>query len=125
MWCDVCREFCSTTKGGPINTFVEGSDYFRLDAVKDHNKSKAHKDCMTIKQRKLNPQATPLAKMKLKLDQEQAEKYQMLFNTAFTIAKHNIFFREFEVICKLQAKTSLILVKITRMEHPVFNLFKE
>ena len=107
MWCDVCREFFSRTKGGPSNTFVEGSDYFRLDAVKDHNKSKCHKDCMTIKQHKMNPQATPLAKIKLKLDQEQVKKYQMLFNTAFTVAKHNMSFREFEVICKLQAKNNL------------------
>ena len=107
MWCDVCLEFCSKTKGGHSNKYVEGSNYFKLEAVRDHNKSKFHKDCMAIRLTTMNPKATPLAKIKLKLDQEQAEKYTMLFDTAFTVAKHNMSFRDFEVICKLQIKHNL------------------
>ena len=52
---------------------------------------------------KLKPQETPLAKLKRQMNKEQQKRYNMLFNTAFTVAKHNMSFREFEVICRLQA----------------------
>ena len=104
MWCDVCREYHSTTKGGPINRFVEGSNHFKVESVKDHDSSKFHKDCMATKAYKLNPSDAPLAKVKLKLNEDQRERYKMLFDTAFTIAKHNMSFRDFEVLCKLQLK---------------------
>ena len=56
---------------------------------------------MDIKAAKLNPSDTPLAKAKRKMNEEQQQRYNMLFNTAFTVAKHNMSVREFEVLCRL------------------------
>ena len=107
MWCDVCREYCRTTKVGPINAFVEGTNYFKVDRVKQHDSSNFHKDSLLTKAGKLDPNTTPLGKIKIKLDEQQREKYSKLFSTAFTIAKHDMSFRNFEVLCKLQLKNNL------------------
>ena len=45
---------------------------------------------------KLKPQETPLAKLKRQMNKEQQKRYNMLFNTAFTVSKHNMSFKEFE-----------------------------
>ena len=34
MWCGVCREYCRTTKVGPSNAFVEGTNYFKVERIK-------------------------------------------------------------------------------------------
>ena len=102
MWCDNCREFQHLCKGGS-NAFTEGTDIFKIDYVKRHDTTKDHKDCTSSMAAKLKPQETPLAKLKRQMNKEQQKRYNMLFNTAFTVAKHNMSFREFEVICRLQA----------------------
>ena len=106
MWCDVCREFHSTLKikGTATNKFVEGTNLFKICSVKDHESSKVHRDCMDINAAKLNPSDTPLAKANRKMTKEQQQRYNMLFDTAFTVAKHNMSFRDFEVLCRLQIK---------------------
>ena len=107
MWCGVCREYCRTTKVGPSNAFVEGTNYFKVERIKQHDTSKIHTDSLLTKAGKLDPNATPLGKIKIKLDEQQRGKYSKLFNTAFTIAKHDMSFRNFEVLCKLQLKHNL------------------
>ena len=107
MWCGVCREYCRTTKVGPSNAFVEGTNYFKVERIKQHDTSKIHTDSLLTKAAKLDPNTTPLGKIKIKLDEQQRGKYSKLFNTAFTIAKHDMSFRNFEVLCKLQLKHNL------------------
>ena len=108
MWCGVCREFHSSLKNKGANygnnVFVVGTNLFKTCAVKDHQSSKIHRDCLENKAAKLNPSDTPLAKANRKMTEEQQQRYNMLFDLAFTIAKHNMSFRDFEVLCRIQIK---------------------
>ena len=38
---------------------------------------------------------------------EQQEKFQILFNTAYCVAKQNLSFCDFPMLCQLQAKNGL------------------
>merc|ERR1711888_70747 len=63
-----------------------------------------HTCFMESKATKEKPHTRPFAVYQRKMNDEQQERYNCLFNTAFHVAKRNTSFREFEFLCKLQVK---------------------
>ena len=106
MWCDVCREYQESLKNRThaSNGFIRGSDLWKKTYVRDHQSSACHKACMESKATKEKPHTRPFAVYQRKMNDEQQERYNCLFNTAFHVAKRNTSFREFEFLCKLQVK---------------------
>ena len=106
MWCDVCREYKHTLKNKKhkSNQFIKGSSCWKLEKVREHNTSDCHTQCMETKASTLNPHDRPMDIGLRKMSSEQEERYTLLFNIAFTVAKHNFSFRQFEVLCRLQLK---------------------
>ena len=112
MWCDVCRQYHNTLNSNirdmhSNNKFILGSDFWKIEAVRDHGTSECHTLCMANKASKVNPHERPLAVGCRRMNTDQREKYTSLFNTAFTVAKHNYSFRQFENLCSLQRKNNV------------------
>ena len=112
MWCNVCREYYNSLnnnkrKKHSSNNFIHGSDFYKIDTVRDHNSSECHTLCMENKASKMNPHDRPLAVGCRNMNADQREKYTILFNTAFTVAKCNYSFRQFENLCRLQNKNKV------------------
>ena len=88
MYCGSCREFKHLLKI-PEGKFIIGSDHFRLDPIKAHGHSKDHATSVTARRAKQEPKKTPLQILKQRMDRQNIERLQSIFNSAFLLVLKN------------------------------------
>ena len=64
---------------------------FSKETLKYHDKSDKHMKCIRKQRAELNPNATELAKSMKSLDKKHSFMYDILFKTAYYIAKNKPF----------------------------------
>ena len=87
MHCKDCRMYANgeSQKRG---SFVIGTQHFKLESIKEHEKSQGHKKCSSTAASKKAAPSTSLAEKALcSLKHAQNEKMEKLFRTAHAIAK--------------------------------------
>ena len=100
MHCLACKEFCTkdALRKGP---FVQGTDVFRLEYIRDHEKSQSHKQCALIAAAKKAPKNSSVAEKTIAtLNKAQTARMKLLFRTAHALAKNGRPFTDFEWMCK-------------------------
>ena len=101
MFCKDCRKYSTSDfqKKGP---FVIGTENFKLESIKEDEKSQSHLRCIHIAAAKrAPPNTTPAEKALCSLHQAQNEKMDKLFRTAHAIAKKGRPFTDFVWMCEL------------------------
>ena len=83
------------------------SSNYKVANERVHDTSDGHSKAVDAKIAKQQMQSTPLAVIQRRNTWEQQEKFQILFNTAYCVAKLNLSFRDFPMLCQLQAKNGL------------------
>lgn len=110
--CTICRQFPSNadTKCG----LYTGMKVTRKDTLQTHEKSSKHMSCQLKSDReKLKKTHTvftgALDKTVFKYNKGQSERFKLLFNTAFAVAKNRKPFTDYELMCEVQKKNGLDL----------------
>ena len=117
MYCNVCREF-PTVGNVKNNSFYNGCKLFRVESLKAHHTSEIHVLCSSyFRQKNESPNplqvsaSAPIVTALLKLDQDQMNRLDALFNIAYKIAKHGKLHSDFEIDCTLIQKLGVDLGK--------------
>lgn len=97
--------FCShywqhTPAGSKVNSFIVGTKNLKLEAIKDHEASKCHKEVICMIQGKSAPEKTAAVRALSSLKTAQREKLNILFRTAHAIGKKGRPFCDYEWLCK-------------------------
>ena len=104
MYCKTCREEnTQQSKSNPpkSNTFIAGSTNFKLEAVKDHELSKAHRVACTSRSNRMKPrQETPAGKALSTLTLAQASRVRILLLNTYAIMKNARPFSDLEWMCR-------------------------
>ena len=97
------------------STLVIGTDNIRKDPLYKHLKSTSHLACVS-RQSKLDSKgnstattSTPIGRGILALHEKHRQRLNMLFNTAYGLAKKSRPFTDFETVCRIQIKNSMEL----------------
>jgi hypothetical protein len=124
MFCKYCRKYpkLAVTKLNQTCVFVEGSRNFRLEPIRSHNKSTAHKNCANQFLRdeeksslevptKKAPEIrnTDIGKALHKLGEKECQRMKFVFNCAYSLAYHNKPFTDMKMMCTLMKKNSVDL----------------
>ena len=107
MFCENCRKYTTSDlhQKGP---FVIGTANFKLESIKEHEKSQGHLQCTRIAAAKrVPPNSSPAEKALCSLHQAQKEKMDKLFRTAHAIAKKGRPFTDFVWMCELDERKGL------------------
>ena len=95
MFCSVCKEHCHKEvlrKG----LFVKGTDNFKLESIRKHAASQAHKQsCMTATAKATSSRSSVAGKALASLNQAQTKRMEILFRSAHAIAKNGMSFHRF------------------------------
>ena len=103
MFCKACQ-FCEKE-----NKFVEGCDNFRIDTIQAHEVSKPHLACVKVwdnsvsEQRKDMPAVEALCSLK----KHELARMNLKFRNAHAIAKHQLSFRTYPILCALDKAKGL------------------
>ena len=99
MFCAPCREHSKKT-GKPL-VFVVGTDNFKIESIKVHEKTPGHKLCF---ERDVNVkktvEETPAGKCIASIDKAQFSRLEKLFRNAHALAKNARPFSDFSWMCK-------------------------
>lgn len=113
MYCSTCREYSDIAdKKSPL---FAGTSSFRIDTLKAHAKNTQHVKCeikqkglqKTVIQRKVEMQQSPMGKAVVKMSEKNMDKFKLLFNTAYAVAKKAKPFTEYELMIEIQSKNGL------------------
>ena len=97
MFCALCRIHASD--GHRSNSFVSGTQYLKLEAVKDHESSKSHLHVLKIAKGISAPETTTAMRTLVSLKTGQLDRMALLFRNAHAIAKKGRPFQDFELHC--------------------------
>lgn len=115
MYCSTCREFPDLAdKKSP---FFTGTDSFRIDNLKAHDKNSYHIKCQirkkglekTVIQKKSEIQQSPMGKSVVKMTEKSMDKFKVLFNSAYAVAKKAKPLTEYELLMEVQSKNGMDL----------------
>ena len=96
---NMTAEFMHLEKRGP---FVVGTQNFKLESIRGHEKSQTHMKCARIASAMKAPTSTSIAEKTLtSLNLAQSEKMDKLFRTAHAIAKKGRPFTDYVWMCDL------------------------
>ena len=121
MFCNVCKEYpkLTSTNPGQQPVFVTGTDKFRIEAIRSHESSVPHRNCLSkfhhekeanhIADHLVPLRETAIGKALMNINEKEMEKMRMLFNTAYTLAIYNKPFSDMEMMCELMMKNGLQL----------------
>ena len=87
----------------------DGKSGFRKDGIKVHNTSFAHSRCMAADRAQESPKTTPMAMVIKKMNESQRQHLNILFNTAYYVAKQKLAFVKFSSLCDLQVQNGIQL----------------
>ncbi|XP_078509506.1 zinc finger protein 862-like [Lissotriton helveticus] len=105
LYCGVCRKFphLADTKS---SLYVGVTDKFKRQTLEWHHKSKLHEKCILHEAAIQKPQETCIAKSITKMHEKNIQHLNILFNTAYYIAKQGEAFIKFPKLCSLQKKNN-------------------
>ena len=109
MSCVVCIKYATDSKA-TNSSFVKGSSNFKLEYIKDHEKSVSHERCVRVsaaqsqKSETEKTHKTPAEAALASLNKAQTDRLQKLFRSAHAIAKKGRPFTDFEWMCELDTK---------------------
>ncbi|CAL9685344.1 unnamed protein product [Knipowitschia caucasica] len=116
MFCQICREY--TKDKNKTNSFVVGTSNFKIEAVKDHEKARSHRESLQIKTAKTVPVEDSVAGRSLtSLKTSELEKMQLLFRNAHAIAKKGRPFTDFAWMCEVDRKKGLKIGETYTNDH--------
>jgi hypothetical protein len=97
MFCKVCRLYpnIANTSSTLYTGAGAGKTGFRRETLNWHNTSTEHLKCMTRKANDDSPENVPLRKINTKLTAEKHQQMEVLFKTAFYVAKEKDAFNKF------------------------------
>jgi len=99
MFCTVCKDDGVTEKD---SVFVNGSAVMKLDGIKYHEVSDRHKRAIVNRVAQTTPvHDTVAAKTLMSLRKADHDSLVTKIRNAHAVAKHNLSFRTYSVICKL------------------------
>ena len=107
MHCKVCRDFPNIAEKN--SSFFSGSKSFHVSNIKNHNQSRRHAMCVEAQTAREAPTPTAIRLGLRNLNAITEEKLVKLFNTTYYIAKNERPFSDFNQLCMLQVKNSLIM----------------
>ena len=103
MFCSYCKQFNKTTASN--NKFVSGCESMRLENVRSHETSGAHKlSHSAFLNEQKSPSEQPIVKAVINMEKQDMELMKKLFTTAFFIGKHEKPYTDFVKLTELQAK---------------------
>lgn len=115
MFCSYCRQYPLISDAS--NALVKGTADLKLDPVKHHEVTKEHvsahrhwlknNDPAQLPNTNLSSTKIRQSILKQSLTPEQLNRYKILFNTAYSIAKLGKPFSDFVQICDIQKKKGL------------------
>ena len=106
MYCTVCREFPDIADKSS-NLFI-GTSSYRIRSLQTHDKATEHLRCLKASERQANPEKKgPMDVVVEKLDAEEQKRLNVLFNTAFYVAKKKVAFGEYSDLMDLQEKNGV------------------
>ena len=112
MFCHDCRIHASGKKRG---LFVVGTQNFKLESIRKHEKSQAHMKCARIASANKAPPNTSIAEKTLSLlNRAQSEKMDKLFRTAHAIAKKGRPFTDYVWVFDLDEMKGIDIGKTYR-----------
>ena len=101
MWCAAC------SGAGLSNAFTSGVSTMKLDSIQSHELSKAHLRSVTAFNAECKgvPEETPASQALISLKQKEAARVGIKFRSAHAVAKHQLSFALYPILCELdQAK---------------------
>jgi len=109
MYCEVCVEFKDQImKTGPANKnlsstyqFIFGSTNFKRSAVDTHAISNCHDEAIALKKAVKDPEKTNSGRALKMLQNKELDHVKILLRNAQAVARHNLPFTVFPVLCKL------------------------
>lgn len=124
MFCRICLKYpklaTSTKFPNTIPVFVTGSNNFRIEPIRSHEKGDPHKKCATQYLRDeddvllvVQPVAgtpvkeSPILKAISNLGEKEQVRMRMLFNCAYSIALQNRPFSDMSFLCSLMKKNGV------------------
>ena len=115
MYCEVCVEFKDQImKTGPANKnlsstyqFIFGSTNFKRSAVDTHAISNCHDEAIALKKAVKDPEKTNSGRALKMLQNKELDHVKILFRNAQAVARHNLPFTVFPVLCKLDKAKGL------------------
>uniref|UniRef100_A0A1A8R1W9 Zinc finger protein 862 n=1 Tax=Nothobranchius pienaari TaxID=704102 RepID=A0A1A8R1W9_9TELE len=116
MFCKICRVY--TKEKNKTNSFVVGTNNFKIEAVKDHEKARSHQESLQMKIAKAVPVEESVAGKSLSsLRSLEVEKMQLLFRNAHAIAKKGRPFTDFAWMCEVDRKKGLKIGETYTNDH--------
>ncbi|XP_070535062.1 zinc finger protein 862-like [Ptychodera flava] len=104
MFCKPCRDHpdvaCKTSQ------LYKGTNHFKVDPLKTHEKTKEHISCMTRGPTRAREKTGPLEQVLANVTAKQHKSLTMLFNTAYGVLKSGRPFTDYEFVCSIQLKNN-------------------
>ncbi|XP_066468620.1 zinc finger protein 862-like isoform X2 [Tiliqua scincoides] len=95
LYCVVCKE--KPPAHGPVSKLVSGyKGPFKVETLKHHDKSNAHKLCVRALAAKEDPDGAPAAERMTKMSSYVLKNMEHLFSTAYDIAYHSKPLNDYE-----------------------------
>ena len=107
MYCTTCLKMpkMAETSG----RFFCGTDHFRMQALRSHNLSRKHVDCLRAVNAKNNPQNQPMDMAIYNMTTDTLDKLEKLFRTAYYLAITEQPMSRFQQACELQNMNGAVL----------------